>query len=63
MTLGLGAAGESGLVPSYETEAAVIHELVGQAVTLLLEDLANCVKQMVVQSECEFRHVCTDWGK
>jgi len=49
VTLGPGLTTEPGPVPSYDTEVAALHELVGQAVTLLLEDQENCVKQMVVQ--------------
>jgi len=45
---GATSAESSGPVPSYDTEVAALHELVGQAVTLLLEDQSNCVKQMVV---------------
>ena len=36
-------------VPSYEAEVNALHEPIRQAVTLLLEDHENCVKQVLVQ--------------
>ena len=49
VTLSGGGEGETGPSCSYDAEVSALHEPIRQAVTLLLEDQQNCVKQVLVQ--------------